>query len=123
MFYGSIQRQFIWLHSIFVILLLLTSLYWFIVPYFIVQYGNFDPNIFVSIILALIICISPTLFTTLHCWFISLYAARKWAKVGGSVAKWVIIFQSFAMSISIIFTVIIFSLFVLIDFVRINFIF
>lgn len=119
-FYGNIHKKFLWLHCIFVFLLVITSLYWFIVPYFIVQYGNFHANLFVQILLAIFLCISPTIFTTLHCWFISIYAAKKWTKVGDSIAKWTIVFQSFAMTISIIFTVVILSLFVLIDFVRIH---
>lgn len=119
-FYGNIHKKFLWLHSIFVILLLVTSLYWFIVPYFIVQYGNFQANLFGQILLAVFICISPSLFTTLHCWVISFYAAKKWAKVGDSVTKWLLVFQSFAMTISILFTVVILSMFVLIDFVRIH---
>ena len=119
-FYGNIHKKFLWLHCIFVMLLVVTSLYWFIVPYFIVQYGNFHANFAMQIVLAIIICISPSIFTTLHCWFISFYAAKKWTKVGDSMMKWLIVFQAFAVSISIMFTVVILSLFVIIDFVRIN---
>lgn len=116
-FYGDVHRKFIWLHSIVVVLLIVTSVYWFIVPYFIVQYGNFHASFLGQIALALLICVTPSIVTTLHCWVISFYAARKWSK-NGSFVKWLLVFQSFAITVSVTFTAVILSLFVVIDFFR-----
>lgn len=121
-FYGGVHREFWWLNFSVVILLILTSMYWFVVPFYIVHYGAFEPGIMMKAGLAMFICVAPAIVVTLHCWVISFVAARKWmAKtklVGKSMLRWWLIFQSFTLSIAICFTAVILLMFFIVDFFR-----
>ena len=121
-FYGGVHRDFWWLNFTVIVLLIITSVYWFVVPFYIVNYGAFEPNVWMRLLLALFICVAPAIVVTLHCWIISFVAARKWMSktkiVGKSMLRWWLIFQSFTLSIAIGFTAIILCLFFIVDFFR-----
>lgn len=112
-FFGDVHKQYLWLHIIVVLLLLFTSLFWFILPFYIVIYGNYEPSFILRILLLFFLCIFPSIFITIHCWFISYAAAKKWVeqKPGQKKWAWLFIFQSMAFIIVIIFTISIYVLF------------
>lgn len=121
-FYGGVHRDFWWLNFSVVVILMLTSVYWFVVPFYIVQYGAFEPSLLMKMGLALFICVAPAIIVTLHCWVISFVAARKWIGntklVGRSMLRWWLIFQSVTLTIAVSFTAIILVLFFVVDFFR-----
>lgn len=121
-FYGGVHRDFWWLNFSVVVILILTSVYWFVIPFYIVQYGAFEPSFLMKMGLALFICVAPAIILTLHCWVISFVAARKWIAntklVGKSMLRWWLIFQSITLTIAICFTAIILVLFFVVDFFR-----
>ncbi|WP_332645439.1 hypothetical protein [Lysinibacillus sp. 54212] len=117
-FYGEVHKQYWWLHFIVLILLLFTSLFWYVLPFYIVSYGNYDPSFLIRIILLLFLFIFPSVFITFHCWFISFAAAKKWVEQKPEKKKWawLFIFQTMAYVIVILFTVLIYSMFSVVDF-------
>ena len=119
-FYRDIHRQYWWLHVLFSILLLLTSVFWFVLPFYIVNYGDYEPTLLLKMVCILFLCIVPSIFITLHCWFISFIAAKKWLeqKGGQSLVLSLIRFQAMAFFVVLIFTVIIYTLFLFIDVIR-----
>lgn len=121
-FYRGVHRDFWWLNFSMLVLLLVTSVYWFIMPFYIVQYGEFEPTLLMKLGLAIFICIVPAVVVTLHCWIISFIAARKWSAktklVGKSVLRWWLLFQSIALTVAISFFATILVLFFIIDFFR-----
>ena len=124
-FYGHIHRDFWWLNVTMIVFLILTSVYWFITPYYIVNYGGFEPTIFLNFLIVVVICVLPAIIVTFHCWIISFVAARRWiAKtkiVGESMLKWWFVFQSFTVSVAVLFSATIFTLFIIVDFFRMLF--
>ena len=116
-FYRSIHRKYLWLHVFFLIFLLLTSVFWFVLPFYIVNYGDYEPTLLLKVLCILFLCIFPSVFITIHCWFISFIAAKKWReqKVGESFIVWLIRFQAMAFLVVLVFTVIIYALFLIID--------
>ncbi|MEO4052609.1 hypothetical protein [Solibacillus sp. CAU 1738] len=119
-FYGKVHREYWWLHAIFFVILTITSVFWFILPFFIVSYGYYEPSLILNIILALFLLVSPSMFITLHCWFISYNAAKRWELQYPQENRWLwlVIFQTMAFLVVILFTFIIFSLFFFIDLIR-----
>lgn len=121
-FYGHVHREFWWLNLGMIVFLILTSVYWFITPYYIVNYGGFEPTFFVKCLIVVVICILPAIVVTSHCWIISFVAARKWRaqtkRVGESMLRWWFVFQSVTVSIAVVFSATIFTLFIIIDFLR-----
>lgn len=121
-FYGHVHREFWWLNLGMIVFLILTSVYWFITPYYIVNYGGFEPTFFVKCLIVVVICILPAIVVTSHCWIISFVAARKWRaqtkRVGESMLRWWFVFQSVTVSIAVLFSATIFILFIIIDFLR-----
>lgn len=121
-FYRDVHRDFLWLHFAFIIILLYTSVYWFITPIYIVQYGAFEPTIMLKILLAITICVLPALVVTLHCWLISFIAAKKWIVntkiMSQSVLRWWLIFQTVSIFVVVGFTTIILALFLVVDVLR-----
>lgn len=119
-FYGEINREYWWLHTIFFAILAITSVFWFIFPFFVISYGYYEPTVSLKIILGFILIISPSIFITLHCWFISYNAAKRWELKYPEENRWqwLIIFQTMAFFVVIMFTLIIYSLFYLIDIFR-----
>ena len=116
-FYRGIHRQYVWLHVIFSIFLLVTSIFWFVLPFYVVNYGDYEPTLLLKFVSVLFLCIFPPIFITLHCWIISFIAAKKWSeqKIGESFIVWLICFQAMAFLVVLIFTIIIYALFLLID--------
>ncbi len=119
-FYGKVHREYWWLHTIFFVILSITSVFWFIFPFFVVSYGYYEPTVALKIILSLILIVSPSIFVTLHCWFISYHAAKRWEIKYPEENRWLwlMIFQTMAFFVVILFTLIIYSLFFLIDIFR-----
>ena len=116
-FYRGIHRQYLWLHALFLILLLLTSVFWFVLPFYIVNYGDYEPTLLLKVVCILFLVVFPSVFITLHCWFISFIAAKKWREQKGE-ERFVLLlirFQAMAFFVVLVFTCIIFSLFLLID--------
>ena len=116
-FYRGIHRQYLWLHVLFLILLLLTSVFWFVLPFYIVNYGDYEPTLLLKVVCILFLVVFPSVFITLHCWFISFIAAKKWReqKGGERFVLLLIRFQAMAFFVVVVFTAIIYSLFLIID--------
>ena len=119
-FYRNIHRQYLWLHALFSILLLSTSVFWFVLPFYIVNYGDYEPTMLLKMVCILFLCIFPSIFITLHCWYISFIAAKKWLehKGGESFILVLIRFQAMAFFVVLVFTAVIYVLFLLIDVIR-----
>ena len=119
-FYRGIHRQYLWLHVLFSILLLVTSVFWFVLPFYIVNYGDYEPTLLLKVVCILFLCVFPSVFITLHCWFISFIAAKKWRELKGgeSFVRLLMRFQAMAFFVVVIFTAIIYSLFLIIDILR-----
>ena len=116
-FYRGIHRRYLWLHVLFSILLFLTAVFWFVLPFYIINYGDYEPTLLLKLVSILFLCIFPSIFVTLHCWVISFIAAEKWReqKSGESFILWLIRFQAMAFLVVLVFTIIIYALFLLID--------
>jgi len=119
-FYRSIHRQYWWFHALFSILLLLTSVFWFELPFYIVNYGDYEPTLLLKLGCIVFLCIFPSVFVTLHCWLISFIAAKKWRehKDEESFVLTFVSFQSMAFFIVLVFTAAIYVLFLFIDVIR-----
>ena len=119
-FYRSIHRQYWWLHVFFSLVLLLTSVFWFVLPFYIVNYGDYEPTLLLKLVCIAFLCIFPSAFVTLHCWWISFIAAKKWREHKGEerFGLWLIRFQAMAFFVVLIFTAVIYVLFFLIDIIR-----
>lgn len=119
-YYGQIHRDYLWLHAIFIVILMITSVFWFILPLFIFSYGNYIPSFPVQLVLMMFLFIFPSIIVTLHCWVISFHAAVKWQKQhpGENLWKWLLRFQSMAFGVVIVFSTIIYSAILLIDTIR-----
>lgn len=119
-YYGQVHREYMWLHGIFTVFLALTSVFWFIVPLFIFSYGYYPPTVPLQLLFVLLLFVFPSIFVTLHCWFISFQAARKWQEKHPheNLWKWLIRFQSMAYFVVIAFTSVIYSLLLIIDYLR-----
>ncbi|MEG0383788.1 hypothetical protein [Solibacillus cecembensis] len=112
--------EYLWLHFLMAVVLIFTSVFWFVLPYFIISYGNYTPSIWLQSFLLVALFIIPSLLITLHCWFINFQAAQKWKKEhpDENMWRWVFRFQSFTFIIVISFTAIIYSLLFIIDQMR-----
>ena len=119
-FYRSIHRQYWWLHVLFSVVLLLTSVFWFVLPFYIVNYGDYEPTLLLKLVCIAFLCIFPSVFVTLHCWLISFIAAKKWReyKDGESFVLSLIRFQAMAFFVVLVSTAVIYVLFLLIDVIR-----
>lgn len=119
-FYGKVHREYWWLHTIFFVILTITSVFWFIFPFFIISYGYYEPTLLLRIFLAMFLLVSPSICITFHCWFISYDAAKRWEVKYPEENRWMwfIIFQLMAFFVVIMFTTIIYALFFLIDILR-----
>ena len=119
-FYRSIHRQYWWLHVLFSLVLLLTSVFWFVLPFYIIYYGDYEPTFLLKLVCIAVLCMFPSVFLTLHCWFISFIAAKKWCeyKSEESFIRWLIRFQAMAFVVVLVFTAVIYVLFLFIDIIR-----
>ncbi|MEK4425648.1 hypothetical protein [Solibacillus sp. FSL K6-1523] len=112
--------EYLWLHFLMALVLIFTSVFWFVLPYFIISYGTYSPSIWLQTFLLLALFILPSLFITVHCWFINFQAAQKWKTEHPheNIWRWFFRFQSFTFIIVITFTAIIYSLLFIIDQMR-----
>ncbi|MEG0471036.1 MAG: hypothetical protein RR588_01755 [Solibacillus sp.] len=112
--------QYLWLHFLVAVVLLFTSVFWFVLPYFIVSYGTYTPSYWLQTLLLMALFITPSLLITLHCWFINFQAAQKWKKdyPNENTWRWMLRFQTVTFIIVISFTAIIYSLLFIIDQIR-----
>ena len=119
-FYRGIHRQYWWFHVLFSVVLLLTSVFWFVLPFYIVNYGDYEPTLLLKLGCIVFLCIFPSVFVTLHCWLISFIAAKKWRehKDEESFVLTFVSFQSMAFFIVLVFTAAIYVLFLFIDVIR-----
>lgn len=119
-YYGQVHREYMWLHIIYFCVLLVTSVFWFILPLYIFYYGQYQANVPLQLMLLGVLFLIPTVVVTLHCWFISFQAACKWAKQfpNESKWKWVLRFQAMAFFVASSFIVTIFTMMFFIDLIR-----
>ncbi|WP_431030290.1 hypothetical protein [Lysinibacillus sp. LZ02] len=119
-FYKDVHRQYLWLHVIYAMFLIMTSMFWFVLPFYIVNYGDYEPTLPLKFVCIIFLCIFPSIIVTFHCWFISFTAAKRWRdrRTEESVIGWLIRFQAMAFSIVVVYICIIYSLFLIIDFLR-----
>lgn len=109
--------EYLWLHFLVAVVLIVTSVFWFVVPYFIISYGNYTITTLQQIFILGTLYSAPSFFITLHCWFINFKAALKWKESHPeeSIWRWLLRFQSITIVIVIIFTSIIYSSLFIID--------
>ena len=118
-YFKKAHLDYLWLHFIVAFVLFVTSVFWFVLPYYIVSYGIFETYVeqlpyFIGLFLL------PSIIVTLHCWFINFKAAVYWKKnhPNDSVWRWMVKFQSFTIAIVIVFTSVILSGLFFIDTIR-----
>lgn len=118
-YFRQAHLEYLWLHFLVAIVLIVTSVFWFILPYYIISYGLFE-TFLQQFTFVLALFLVPSFFITLHCWFINMKAALKWKEnhPNENVMRWVLKFQSITIAIVIIFTAIIMSTLFFIDMVR-----
>lgn len=118
-YYGKVHREYLWLHVIYFCVLLVTSVFWFILPLYIFYYGQYAPTMPLQIFLMGVLFMIPSITVTLPSWFISFQAACKWVKQypGENKWKWFLRFQAMAFCVVYSFTIVIFFMIFFIDFV------
>lgn len=119
-YYGQVHREYLWIHVIYFCVLLVTSAFWFILPFYIFYYGQYTPNFILQLLLMAVLLLVPVAVVTLPSWFISFRAACKWATKhpGQCKWRWLLRFQGMAMFVVVSFTTIILCMMFAIDFVR-----
>ncbi len=119
-FYGQVHKQYLWLHVVSFFALAVTSVFWFILPLYIVNYGNYEATWLLNISSALFLCTIPSSIITIHCWVISFSAAKKWCerKRHEHFWMWLFRFQAMAFFIATAFLSVILGLFFIIDLIR-----
>jgi hypothetical protein len=118
-YFRQAHQQYLWLHVIVAIVLMITSVFWFVLPYYIVSYGLFE-TVMEQFVFFIVLFLWPSLLITLHCWFINFQAAVNWKKnhPNESVWRWMIKFQSITIVIVIVFTAFIITGLFFIDAIR-----
>ncbi|MER2127903.1 hypothetical protein NSQ62_08545 [Solibacillus sp. FSL H8-0523] len=119
-YFRQTHLDYLWLHFLVAVVLVFTSVFWFVVPYFIISYGKYSPSTLQKILILGTMYTAPSFLITLHCWFINLKAALKWKEKhpDGSIWTWLLRFQSITIVIVIVFTSIIYSSLFIIDMLR-----
>ena len=119
-FLRQAHLDYLWLHFLVAVVLVFTSVFWFVVPYFIISYGKYTPSTLQQILILGTLYTAPSFLITLHCWFINFKAALKWKEMHPDVSiwAWLLRFQSITILIVIAFTSIIYSSLFLIDMIR-----
>lgn len=118
-YYGQVHREYLWIHIIYFCVLLVTSVFWFILPFYIFYYGQYPPNIPLQIALMGLLLLVPPAVVTLPSWFISFQAAGKWVTEYPDESKWrwLLRFQAMAFFVVVTFTAIILCMMFIIDLV------
>lgn len=78
--YRQTHSEYLWLHILAAVVLVFTSVFWFVLPYFMIHYGKYTTNVFQQSLLLIALYTIPSIFITLHCWFINFKAALRWKK-------------------------------------------
>lgn len=118
-YFRKAHLDYLWLHAIVAVVLIVTSVFWFVIPYFIITYGLYN-TIFEQLLFIFVLILMPSLIITLHCWFINFKAALNWKKNHPSESVWRLVFkfQSITIVIVIIFTAVITTGLFVIDTIR-----
>ena len=116
-YFRQTHLEYRWLHFLAAVVLVFTSVFWFVVPYFIISYGKYTTTALQQILILGTLYTAPSFLITLHCWFINFKAAMKWKEnhPDESFWHWLLRFQSITIIIVIIFTSIIYSSLFIID--------
>ena len=116
-YYRQTHLEYLWLHFLVAVVLIVTSVFWFILPYFMISYGNYTTTIFQQTLIIIGLYTAPSLLITLHCWFINFKAALKWKSNHPEESIWRVClkFQLITIIIVIGFTTIIYSSLFIID--------
>ena len=119
-YYRQVHSEYLWLHLVVAIVLLFTSVFWFVLPYFVISYGKYTTTTFQQVGILMGLYTFPSLIVTLHCWFINFKAALRWKKENPHecVWRWSIKFQTITIFIVILFTSVIYSSLLVIDMIR-----
>ncbi|AMO85671.1 hypothetical protein MKY07_10145 [Solibacillus sp. FSL W7-1472] len=118
--YRQTHSEYLWLHILAAVVLVFTSVFWFVLPYFMIHYGKYTTNVFQQSLLLIALYTIPSIFITLHCWFINFKAALRWKKSYPKecVWRWSLRFQFITISIVVLFTSVIYSSLFIIDMIR-----
>lgn len=119
-YFRQTHHEYLWLHFLVAVVLIFTSVFWFVVPYFIISYGKYTISIWQQVMLLCALYTAPSLIITLHCWFINFKAAMKWKENHPEVSfwRWLVRFQSITVIVAVVFTSIIYSGLFIIDLIR-----
>ncbi len=119
-YFRQTHLEYLWLHFLVAVVLVFTSVFWFVIPYFIISYGKYTPSTLQQILIIGTLYTAPSFLITLHCWFINFKAALKWKEThpGESIWRWLLRFQFITIVIVITFTSIIYSSLFIIDMIR-----
>ncbi|HEY4622394.1 hypothetical protein MKX47_11265 [Solibacillus sp. FSL R7-0668] len=119
-YFRQTHQDYLWLHFLVAVVLVFTSVFWFVVPYFIISYGKYTVSTWQQVMLLGALYTAPSLIITLHCWFINFKAAMKWKEnhPDESSWRWLLRFQTITILIVIVFTSIIYSSLFVIDMIR-----
>lgn len=116
-FYRQIHLEYLWLHFLVAVVLAFTSVFWFVLPYFMISYGQYTTTVIEQTFLLMALFVLPSIIITLHCWFINFQAALKLKRdyPHESAVRWVFRFQSMTIVIVVMFTSVIYTLLFIID--------
>lgn len=119
-YFRKTHQDYLWLHFLVSVVLVFTSVFWFVVPYFIISYGKYSVSTWQQVMLLGALYTAPSLIITLHCWFINFKAAMKWKENHPEESgwRWLMRFQTITILIVIVFTSIIYSSLFVIDMIR-----
>lgn len=119
-YFRQTHHEYLWLHFLVAVVLIFTSVFWFIVPYFIISYGKYTISAWQQVMLLCALYTAPSLIITLHCWFINFKAVMKWKESQPEECgwRWLVRFQTITIVIVIAFTSLIYSSLFVIDTIR-----
>ncbi|MGN7477294.1 hypothetical protein ACTHOQ_05520 [Solibacillus silvestris] len=118
-YYRQVHSEYLWLHFLVAVVLVFTSVFWFVLPYFMINYGNYSTTAFQQLLILIALYTVPSFIVTMHCWFINFKAALRWKKSypEESVWRWFLKFQSITFLTVVLFSSVIFSSLFIIDMV------
>ena len=119
-YYRKVHSEYLWLHFLVAVVLVFTSVFWFVLPYFVISYGKYTITVFQQLLTVIALFTIPAFLVTLHCWFINFKAALRWKKRNPKENVWSLVFkfQSITILIVMLFTSVIYSSLFIIDMLR-----
>lgn len=119
-YYRKVHSEYLWLHFLVAVVLVFTSVFWFVLPYFVISYGKYTITVFQQLLSVIALFTIPAFLITLHCWFINFKAALRWKKRNPNEKVWSLVFkfQSITILIVMLFTSVIYSSLFIIDMLR-----